>query len=121
MIRIKSQGHETSCPCFSGGEGGIRTREPLQVTHIPGVRARPTTRPLRVAFVGGRDYTTIETMIFTLFYVVFLPQRPCFQLQRGQSLFFQVLLACSENRAFLLLRVLNCMDLRAHTKKHGAN
>ena len=31
---------------YKGGEGGIRTREPFQVTHIPGVRARPTTRPL---------------------------------------------------------------------------
>ena len=26
---------------FAGGEGGIRTREPLRVTRAPGVRARP--------------------------------------------------------------------------------
>jgi hypothetical protein len=41
---------KNSCYIFAGvllgGEGGIRTREPFQVTHIPGVRARPTTRPL---------------------------------------------------------------------------
>ena len=32
-----------------GGEGGIRTREPLRVTRFPSVRAKPATRPLRKA------------------------------------------------------------------------
>lgn len=27
--------------CFSGGESGIRTREPLRVTRFPSVRAKP--------------------------------------------------------------------------------
>ena len=30
----------------AGGEGGIRTLEPLRVTCTPDTRARPTTRPL---------------------------------------------------------------------------
>jgi hypothetical protein len=34
---------------FLGGEGGIRTREPLGVTRFPSVRAKPATRPLRKA------------------------------------------------------------------------
>ena len=36
------------CLVSSGGEGGIRTREPLWVTRFPSVRAKPATRPLRV-------------------------------------------------------------------------
>jgi hypothetical protein len=35
---------------FAGGEGGIRTREPLWVTRFPSVRAKPdyATSPFRV-------------------------------------------------------------------------
>jgi hypothetical protein len=33
-------------PIQNGGEGGIRTREPLWVTRFPSVRAKPATRPL---------------------------------------------------------------------------
>ena len=40
--------------CFFGGEGGIRTREPLWVTRFPSVRAKPATQPLRLS---GANYT----------------------------------------------------------------
>src|SRR5512136_173962 len=39
---------------INGGEGGIRTREPLWVTRFPSVRAKPATRPLHSS---GANYT----------------------------------------------------------------
>ena len=41
-IRSASQAkHPSEKGCRSGGEGGIRTREPLWVTRFPSVRAKP--------------------------------------------------------------------------------
>ena len=47
----------------TGGEGGIRTREPLWVTRFPSVRAKPdyATSP----FFGRADYTTRNFVDYT--------------------------------------------------------
>lgn len=34
----------------NGGEGEIRTREPLRVTRFPSARTRPTMRPLQIVY-----------------------------------------------------------------------
>jgi hypothetical protein len=47
---------------FSGGEGGIRTREPLWVTRFPSVRAKP-------------DYATSPFSAGELYHVFFRRQR----------------------------------------------
>ena len=42
----------------SGGEGGIRTREPLRVTRAPGVRAKPDYATSPLAFRADELYQT---------------------------------------------------------------
>ena len=43
---------------FSGGEGGIRTREPLWVTRFPSVRAKPdyATSPFQTRRLYHKDF-----------------------------------------------------------------
>ena len=49
LLRPKQKSTRLGAFCF-GGEGGIRTLEPLlMVTRFPIVRARPTTRLLRIS------------------------------------------------------------------------
>ena len=55
----------------SGGEGGIRTHEPLRVTRAPGVRAKPdyATSPLafRADELYQTDYCASSTNKYRLF------------------------------------------------------
>lgn len=46
----------------NGGEGEIRTREPLRVTRFPSARTRPTMRPLQIVYKYELVYYTQKTL-----------------------------------------------------------
>ena len=78
MIQLQTPSTQIKAPpnrvvLLFGGEGGIRTLEPLlMVTRFPIVRARPTTRLLRIGRRPLYNDFGKKSSIFLIFFISFL-------------------------------------------------
>ena len=95
--RLKKENRQArKCLPISGGEGGIRTLEPLlTITRFPIVRARPATRLLRTkqyAIILSREQTTATAIsyhkraVLSRDFCIFLPENLfLFRLPKANS------------------------------------
>ena len=96
LLLLRHEKRRTMCVFFRGGEGGIRTLEPLlTITRFPIVRARPATRLLRTkqyAIILSRAQTTATAIsyhkraVLSRDFCIFLPENLfLFRLPKANS------------------------------------